>query len=408
MSEEVCEMQDLGLSLERSGHTLIVSDTARTAFDPTDEVTMTIDTRFLSEVEISDVLDLVDEAFSDIREKSHQKENLILNDSSLDSTKFFREVLKIDAPAMMKIVIAISGRLAVKSLGLSTVLELLDAKMRDHKGEPLSYWGTVAVDCPELYLFILPGMTIGGEVFFDRQKANQEEIETVFQTDDIVQIISFAMQNSSSITLEKYLSSGKSVLEKPTRTISALCILAIARLVETSRKELNSFTSDQLCEFLALVELCELESYSIETLLIRFKLHRIAWPCHSRDCQECLVPFFTVDEMSKLDSEAKNSNLGRDAEIFSSHLESPADFLFVDLAVRKGISRFIEFCAFVAKLQESIPDWEFNAELGSFQDDFEKYLIEISREISKTENDNIPIAWIAEMSEHQLPDYFFS
>lgn len=404
MSEEVCQMQDLGLSLERSGKTLIVSDIARTRYDPTDQVTMTIDTTNLSETEILDILELIEKAYSDIDAKSNQKENLILNDSSLDSAEFLSEVLQIKAPPMMKIILATSGRLAVKNLGLNPALELLNAKLRDHKDEVFKYGNTVAVDSPEWDLFILPGMVPGRQIFLDRYKSTREEIESVFQIDNITQIVSFATQKNSSVTLDEFLVPEMRRIKTPAYGISGLSIRAIAKLAKISRSEIGLLTSDQLKEFLALAELCELDSYPIDVLLARLKLPRVASPHHPRGCRERFIPFFTLDEINQLNLESANLNSAQDERLFSIHLHSPVDFLLADVATRKGVSRYVEFCSFISTVRGSIPDWKENAPIAFFNKDFDKYLMKLTGEILKSENDDIPIAWIAAMSEHQLSD----
>jgi hypothetical protein len=404
MSEEVCEISDLGLSIDRSGNILKASDIGRTTYDPTDEVTMTLDTTFLSETEISDILELIEKAYKDIDPKSHQKENLILNDSNLDSVEFLREVLKIKAPPMMKIILATSGRLAVKHLGLKSSLHLLKAKIRDNKDEVFSYGDTVSVDYPDWDLFILPGMVPCRRTFFDRTKSTREEIESVFQIENITQLVSFATQKNSSITLDDFLSSGKQRIETPAYAVSALSIRAIAKLAKVSKSEIGLLTSDQLKEFLVLIELCEIESYPIDALLARLKLPRVVLPHHPRACRERFVPFFTVDEIDQLNFESASLNSVKDDRLFSIHLHSPVDFLLADLSTRKGFSRYVEFCSFIATTRGSIPEWKENSPIAFFNKDFDKYLMNLTGEILKDENDGIPIAWIAAMSEYQLSD----
>lgn len=406
MSEEECPFGP-GLKTEHFGTTLKVTDLSRKLDNYTDEVTMTIDTTFLLETEIFKILEFVEKAYKDIQFVSDQKVNFILNDSSVDSTEFFKKVLKFKGPPMMKILLAISGRLAVKNLGLSSALELLDAKTRDSKGEFFNYGNKVFVDYAEWELLILPGMTAGRQIFFDREKSTSDEVESVFRVENIVQLVSFATQKSSSVTLDKYLSSSVHI-EAPDYPISAVAIQALAKIAKVSPNEIGSLTSDQLREFLALIELCDLETYPIEAILDRLRLTRVVSPHHPENCHDNLVPFFTLDEIKKLDSEAKNLNLGKDAKILASHLHSPVDFLVADLAARKGLSRYVEFCGFISKIRASSNEYEKDAPLVFFNRHLDKYLMEISREILKNENDGIPIAWIAAMSEHQPSDELLS
>lgn len=404
MSEEECDFGS-GLKIEYFGNILKVTDLARISANPTDEVTMIVDTTHLSEAEICAILELAEDAFKGIKEKSNQKEELILNDSSVDSVKFFREVLKIKQLPMMKINLAVSGRLAVKNLGLDSALELLEAKMR-HRGAYLfRYPGIATVDCYDLDLFILPGVIPCSHTDNDADRVPREDIESVFRVEDIIQIVSFTTNESSTYILEDYLYSEKHDLEIPSHKISAFAIRAIGKLAETFRNEIKSLTSDQLREFLTLVERCELESYPIKELLTRLKLPRVESPHHSSDCREYLVPCFTIDEIQKLDSEAELSIFASEgSKLFSCHLHSPVDFLLADLATQKGVSRYVEMRNFISKARGPIPGWEEYAPLAYFNRQLDKYLVEVLMTALKDESDDIPLVWLAEINEHQLTD----
>jgi hypothetical protein len=406
MSEEVCEFGP-GIKAEYYGNILKVSDLARIRQDPTDEVTMVIDTTHLSETEIHSVLELAESAFKGIRGKYHHKEEIILNDSSVDSVKFFREVLKIKELPMMKINLAASGRLIVKNRGLNSALELLDAKVRDRQHYLFRYPSLVSVDCYDFDVFIFPGVDPCSHKNLDFDNVTREGMEKIFQIEDILQIVSFATKENSSDTLENYLSSDKCDLGVSAHKISAFAIRTLAKLAETSRSEIELLTSDQLRELISLVELSELGSHSIEDLLVRLRLPRITWPYRPHPCQYCIVPFYTLDEINRLDSESKKLNLAIDKQVFSVHLHNAFDFLFIDVAIRKGVPRYIEFSSFTTAFRESIIDFELHAP-SVFKREFEKYLMGLSVETLKSENDDIPIAWIVEMSENQHADELLS
>jgi hypothetical protein len=330
-----------------------------------------------------------------------------LNDSTLDNSKFIRELLRTDLSMKLKLLLIISGKFSVKHLGLEETLELLNAKKEFYAGtEPAIRLG-MNCDLVNKALFIFPG--VGYDFDFHRPVLT-EEIEHFFTSEGGLELALFlAHTEDSDVTFGHFreMAFGVRDISNKRQFCTADLLIALDIVENSSLESLNKLTAEQLLSLAREIQPGQAASYPMEVILKRPRISNSTIKLSSKIvCLDILTEFITSEELEILESEVRAANfvlrLSRIA-LFEAHgvadpmgrVKSTAPILSVlaEIAVTKGVH---VYCEVIDILESIFTIRHYNWETR--EPDVRVNLVNLLFAIVDKENDGINFRWILELN----------
>lgn len=354
-----------------------------------------LDCRFLTKHEILEIGRILAEVYKDLQPSAlhmvNRQTNQSLNRDSKSSTLFVRAVLALDASVLHKLLLLTSGEQLLSNDNLDIVKTLAMNKndacavFRDP-----SSLAKVFNNLKKLYIF--PGVTVGSGVL--------EDIPVEISSDrNAVELVSklmvFLSNDSTELTLREHLDLELSEgLREKDSLKTAIALKDVLKIVFSRYEKLaETMTASQLVSLSCILDNATSEGVFPESILFnRSKVMEVGLIPIGTYRKDSILRYLSKDEQDSITSKNFSDTINDLLNSRDSRARTPPIILaaLAEVLAVKGEKRALEVARSLVhvKLSKDRSLRMYEATVG------------VIAEALKPENDDLPFAWTAQMSEH--------
>lgn len=370
-----------------------------------------IHTTFLNNSQVESLLEIMEDTFSQMWDKGVIDRVVALNDKTSESADFIKALLNTNLDSEYKLLLAISGVLSVKFLGLRQSLVLL--KMKNKQFGKVKFDRAVFSDedLKNKDLVILPGVN---HQFTSFRSVSSDEISHFFESGIGLQLSLFLTQNKTTFG-EFFSHFPRKLIRHDAREFSTSDLVMVLRIVENSPREiLNKLTAPQILSIVKEMQQDPFELYPMNEILKRPRRDDVEYEKSPDFTSLFILRQFTEDfELESLINDAISFDLqtrltnipallspSRHYDPMTHKRNAPILSVLAEIAVSKGVYRYVEVIESLDELVVERLKWH------TIETPIKIRLIKIIREALDESNDEINFRWLLELKGHlPLFDY---
>lgn len=364
-----------------------------------------IHTTFLNNLQVESLLEIMEESFSQMWDKNFADRVVVLNDKTSESAEFIKALLKTNLDSEYKLLLAISGALAVKHLGLRQSLDLLKLKNKQFGKNKFDKAVFTDEDLKNKDLVIFPGVN---HQFRSDRSVSSDEISHFFESEIGLHLSLFLAQGKLSFG-EFFSRFPKKFIRRDAREFSTADLVMALKIVESSPREtLNKLTAPQILSIVKEIQPDQAELYPMDEIVKRPRREDVEYERSLDFTSLFILRQFTEDfELESLINEAKSfdlhSRLTNIPVLLSSYRyfdpmkqerNAPILSVLAEIAATKGLYRYLEVIESLDGIAVEGLNWY------TIETPAKIRLIKLIREALDESNDEINFRWLLELKGH--------